>query len=252
MIITLSRIKKDKFDDLVRLVLGEFETTGELAFDEKVIEEYSEPIVIDGQAVELVIDLDKYQAIIDEDSFGYTKNTKVGMLLHKDLKSDTVEIPRNIFYDYEVWAYLSLTCFKDIVKHLREKGLKKITEKTLKQFYFNVGPIDRIGLMFLWCMVDRLDSENDYEITHTAFEFVDPVKNMLATTSLSKGTNVLRAFVQGIINNNKDARFKSDKFRSKVTSNVSCYASVNMLDMLEYNELVDVITEQQKAIISEK
>ena len=252
MIVTLSRIKKDKFDDLVRLVLGEFEATGELTFDEKIIEEYSEPILIDGQSIELDIDLDKVQAIIDEDSFGYSKNTKVGMLLHKDLKSDTVEIPRNIFYDYEVWAYLSLTCFKDIVKSLREKGLKQITEKNLKQFYFNVGPIDRIGLMFLWCMVDRLDSENDYEITHTAFEFVDPVKNMLATPSLSKGTNMLRAFVQGIINNTRDSRFKSDKFRSKVTSNVSCYASVSMLEALNYEELVAVITEQQKAIISEK
>lgn len=252
MIVTLSRIKKDKFDDLVHLVLGEFEATGELTFDETVVEEYSEPILIDGRTVEFDIDLDKYQAIIDEDSFGYTKNAKVGMLLHKDLKSHIVEIPRNTFYDYEVWAYLSLTCFKEIVKRLREKGLKQITQKTLKQFYFNVGPIDRIGLMFLWCMVDRLDSENDYEITHTAFEFVDPVKNMLATTSLSKGTNILRAFVQGIINNDRDYRFKNDKFRSKVTSNISCYASVSMLEALNYEELVEVITQQQKAIISEK
>lgn len=252
MIVTLSRIKKDKFDDLVRLVIDEFEATGELTFDEKVVEEYSEPIVIDGQAVELDIDLDKYQAILNEDSFGYTKNAKVGMLLHKDLRSDTVDIPRNIFYDYEVWAYLSLICFKDIVIRLREKGLKQITEKTLKQFYFNVGPIDRVGLMFLWCMVDRLESENDYDITHTAFEFVDPVKNMLATTSLSKGSNILRAFVQGIIINNRDSRFKSDKFRSKVTSNVSCYASISMLEALSYEELVEVITQHQKAVISEK
>ena len=127
MIVTLSRIKKDKFDDLVHLMLSEFEVTEELTFDEKVVEEYSEPIVIDGHTVEIDIDLDKYQAIIDEDSFGYVKNTKVGMLLHKDLKSDTVCVPRNIFYDYEVWAYLSLTCFKDIVKHLREKGWFDIT-----------------------------------------------------------------------------------------------------------------------------
>ena len=43
-----------------------------------------------------------------------------------------------------------------------------------------------------------------------------------------------------------------DKFRSKVPSNISCYASVSMLDALEYVELVDVITEQQKAILSSR
>lgn len=251
MIVTLSRIKKDKFDDLVRLVLDEFEATGTLVFDEKVIEDYSEPIMIDGQAVEVDIDLDKYQAIIDEDGFGYTKLAKIGMLLHKDLNSGNVEVPRNMFYEKEIWAHLSLTVFKDVVKELRLKDEGKITGNKIKQFYFNAGTLSRTGLLFVWVMVDRLNSENDFDISHTAFEFVDPVKAILERT-LSKNPAILRAFVQGIINNNKDPKFKSDKFRSKVPSNISCYASVSMLEALDYDELVDVITQQQKAVISEK
>ena len=132
---------------------------------------------------------------------------------------------------------------------LRLKDDANVTENKIKQFYFNAGEISRTGLLFLWVMVDRLGSQNDFEITHTAFEFVDPVKAILERT-MSKNPAMLRAFVQGIINNNKDSRFKSDKFRSKVPSHISCYASVSVLEALEYDELVNVITEQQKAIIA--
>lgn len=251
MIITLSKIKKDKYDELVRLVTEKFEVTRELIFDDNIIEENSEPIVIDGQAVELDIDLDKYHSILIEEGFGYTKFAKIGMQLHKDLKSDTVKLPRNMLYEKEIWAYLSFSIFKDIVKELRLKDTGKITGNKIKQFYFNTGPISRTGLLFLWVMVDRLDSEDDFEITHTAFEFIDPVKAVLERT-MSRNPDIIKAFVQGIINNNKDSRFKSDRFRSKVPSHISCYASVNILDVLEYDELVDAITEQQKSIISEK
>ena len=41
--------------------------------------------------------------------------------MHKDLKSETVAIPRNLLYEKELWAYLSMTVFKSIVKELRMK-----------------------------------------------------------------------------------------------------------------------------------
>jgi len=251
MIITLNKIKKDKYDELMRLVIEEFEVVGEFVFNDTVIEEYSEPVMFDGQIVEVGIDMDKYLSILNEESFGYTKFAKIGIQLHKDLKSNVVNIPRNMLYEKEIWAYLSLTIFRDVVKELRLKDSGKVTGNKIKQFYFNSGTISRTGLLFLWVMVDRLNSEDDFEITHTAFEFIDPVKAVLERT-MSRNPNIIRAFVQGIINNNKDSRFKSDRFRSKVPSHISCYASVNVLDVLEYDELVDVITEQQKSIIEGK
>jgi hypothetical protein len=181
----------------------------------------------------------------------YTKLAKVGMALHNDFKLATVNIPRNVFYEKEFWAYLSLTHFKDVVKGLRA-SLKEgqISADKIKQFYFNAGTLSRTGLLFIWVMIDRLNSADNFDISHTAFEFVDPVKAILERT-MSKNPMVLRAFVQGIINNGKDAKFKGKAFKSKMPSHISCYASVSVLDALEYDELVEVITEQQKAIISE-
>ena len=246
----IKRIKKDCFDGFMDRTISKFEKTGELLLSEDLIEANSEPIFIGGQTVEIDIDIDKYKNIASEDTFGYSKFAKVGMELHKDFKSSEVEIPTNILYEKELWAYISLTSFKDVVKELRLKDEGKITPNKIKQFYFNTGGVSRTGLLFLWVMVDRLNSEDEFDITNTAFEFIDPVKAILERT-MSKNPSILRAFVQGIINNNKDSRFKSDKYRSKVPSNISCYASVNVLDVLDYNELVKVITEQQKAIITE-
>ena len=248
MTFKLCRINKDKFDELLQLETGIFESMGEIIFD-SIRDQYSQPVVVNGQYVDLDIDIDKYQKIVDEDVYGYTKFAKVGMELHKDLSSSSVVIPRNIFYEKEIWAYLSLTVFKNIVKALRLKDSDKVTPNKIKQFYFNAGEISRTGLMFLWVMVDRLDAEDDFEIVHTAFEFVDPVKAVLERT-ISKNPKILRAFVQGIINNGKNPLFKNNKYRSKVPSNISCYASVSMLESLEYDEMVEIITQQQKAVIS--
>ena len=249
MNIKLCKIKKELFDELRQIIVSDFLVSGEINFSDELVEKYAEPVIVNGKLIDLDLDIDKYIAIASENGFGYTKFAKIGMELHKDLKSEEVELPRNLFYEKEFWAYLSLTCFKELVKMLRLKDDANVTENKIKQFYFNAGEISRTGLLFLWVMVDRLGSQNDFEITHTAFEFVDPVKAILERT-MSKNPAMLRAFVQGIINNNKDSRFKSDKFRSKVPSHISCYASVSVLEALEYDELVNVITEQQKAIIA--
>ena len=251
MLVKLCKIKKDCFDNFLKQVITEFGATGSLSFNDDIVEENSEPVLIEGKQIELEINIDKYLGIAKEPALGYTKFAKVGMELHNDFRSDEVTLPRNLFYEKELWAYLSMTSFKEVIKELRLKDSGKITVNKIKQFYFNAGEISRTGLLFLWVMVDRLNSENDFEITHTAFEFVDPVKAVLERT-MSKNPNILRAFVQGIINNGKDSKFKRDKFRSKVPSHISCYASVSMLDALDYEELVEIITQEQQAIISER
>ena len=250
MNLKLCKIRKDKFDELLQNKITEFNQTGKVSFDDNIIQEYSEPIVINGKSIELDIDIEKYHQVADENVFGYTKFAKIGMFLHKDLKSTEVDIPVSIFYEKEVWAYLSMTFFKDIVKKLKLDD-DKITEDRIKRLYFNTGKSSRTGLWFLWMMVDRLESENDYYMTHTAFEFVDPARAILERT-MGRNPAILRAFVQGIINNDKNSLFKHKKYKSTVPSNISCYASISMLDALEYDELVEVITEQQKMIISGK
>lgn len=245
----LCKIDKNRFDELKNKIITEFEQTGTLHLSEDVVAQYSIPLTIDGKMVEADIDIEAYDLIISEETYGYTKSAKIGMQLHKELKSTEVSIPGNIFYEKEFWAYLSLTIFKDVVKGLRsslEEG--KANADKISRFYFNSGKINRTCLLFIWAMIDLLNSAESFEISHTAFEFIDPVKAVFDCT-MGRNPAILRAFVQGIINNNKDAKFKSDKYRSKVPANISCYASVNVIDSLEYDELVEVITEQQKEII---
>lgn len=252
MLIKLCKIKKDKFDELKKIVVDSFEATGELTFEESLIESVSEPICISGHQVEVEIDLDKYFSILQEEGYLYTKQAKVGVELHKDIKACGLNLPRNLFYEKEFWAFMSLTAFKDVVKGLRaslEEG--KVNADKISRFYFNTGKINRTCLLFIWVMIDQLDCEDDFEIAHTAFEFVDPVKQALDYT-MARNPVILKAFTQGIINNGKDSKFKSDKFRAKVSAHISCYASVSILDALDYEELVAVITEQQKAIITVK
>ena len=250
MVIKLQRIKKECFDELKNIIIEDFKSSGILSFNDELVEEYSAPLIINGKEVELEIDIVKYEKIVSEDAFVYTKMAKVGMELQKDFESATEYIPRNIYHEKEFWAYLSLTLFKDVVKGLRaslEEG--KISADKIKQYYFNIGETSRTGLLFVWVMVDQLDSNGDFDIIHTAFEFVDPVKAILERT-MSKNPQILRAFVEGIIRNGKNSKFKSKEFKSKMPSHISCYASVSVLDALEYSELVDVIAEQQKAIIT--
>ena len=248
MKVVLRRIKKDCYDDLKKKTIEEYNSTGVLAFEDLEIEKNSEPVLLYGQPVEVDFDIDQYKAIAAGQDYGYTKFAKIGMLLHRDLSSAGT-LPRNLFYEKEFWAYLSLTCFFDIVRELRLKDDGKINEDKIARFYFNVGGISRTGLLFIWALIDKLDSSDNYEITHTAFEFIDPVKAIFERT-MGKNPVILKAFVQGIINNEKNSLFKGNEFRSKVPSNISCYASINMLDALEYDELVEVITKQQKLIIS--
>ncbi len=253
MKILLRKIRKDKFDDLKNSIIEDFESNGILSFPEELIESSSEPVLIGGQQVEMDIDIDKYLSFINEPPPYYTRQAKVGMELYKDFKSANLQLPRNLFYEKEFWAYMSLTIFKDVVK-----GLRKVldentpTSNNILQYYFNAGgKPTRTGLLFVWIMIDQLNCGDDFEVAHTAFEFVDPARQVLEY-SIAKNPAIFSAFIKGIIKNNKDSKFKNKKYWVKTCAHISCYASISMLEALDYDDLVDVITREQKAIISEK
>lgn len=229
-------------------VINDFKTNHILSFDINFIDEHAEDILINGNDCFVEIDINGYNEILSKDNYTYEKLAEIGMKLHKELKDiEGKSIPKYIFYEKEMWAYLSITAFADIVKRLRLDD-DKINENKISQFYFNNGSVSRTGLMFIWVMIDRLNSENNAEMSLTAFEFIDPVKAIFERT-MSKNPIVLQAFVQGIINNNKNPKFKREGYRVKIPNHISCYAAVNYLDDYSYNELVMLITEQQKMLL---
>ena len=109
MKVLLKKIKKDKFDELKNSIIEDFESTGTLSFPEELIESNSEPILIGGQQAEIEIDIDKYLSFINDPPPYSTRQAKVGMELYKDFKSASTSLPRNLFYEKEFWAYMSLT-----------------------------------------------------------------------------------------------------------------------------------------------
>lgn len=249
MEVVLKRISKDAWDELMRSMTSQFESTKNLVIDDLAVESASEDILINGETVRINVDVDKYKEIVDSDVYTYEKLADLGMLLRNDFKMKNGEaLPTNIMNEKEVWAYFSLTIFKDIVKSLRMEDDDKINIDKIERFYFNTKTKSRTGLLFVWTMAEMLNSnERDFNIT--AFEFIDPVK-AIYERAMSRNPIILKAFVQGIINNGCDKRLKNNKYRSKVPSHISCYSCVNILDVYGYDELVENITEQIKTILS--
>ena len=248
MKIPFRKIKRDKYDDLLNSVLETFKNTGKVVVNIEDVEDCAEDILIMGKQIKLDIDVDKYLGIANADTFNYDKNTDIAMMLYMDFRSDDVIIPRNILCEKEVWTYYSLTVLKDVVDALKMSDPEKISENKIKQFYFNAGTVSRTGLLFLWTMADRLKAD-DRNFIHTAFEFVDPVKAIFERT-MSKNDDILRAYVQALINNGKDARFKKKEYRASIPSHISCFASINMLDAYDYDKLVSVIEKEQQELLN--
>lgn len=244
MEVALKRIKKSAFDDVLKKYIDTFNKEGKLEIEDGLLETSSEEIKVNGKSIIVDLDVEKYEKIVAQDTFKYNIVSEIGMLLHKELKGiDGTIIPSYYMFEKEFWTYLTLKIFHNVVIKLRLS--EGITENKIKQFIFNIGTTSRTGLKYLWVMVDRLGSEDDERMTKVAFEFIDPVKAILER-DMSKESIVLKAFVQAIINNDCNKIFKQTGHRTKMPNYISCYAGINMLDAYDYNQLVEIITREQK------
>ena len=132
MTVALKKIKRDKFKDAIDTVVNNFNTNGEISIDENYLNSISEDVFVNSKPVNVHFDIDGYDLILNEEGYTYNKLAKIGMKLHKEMVDvDGKTIPKYIYYEKEVWAYLSLTVFKNIVKQLRLDDDDKITEKKI-------------------------------------------------------------------------------------------------------------------------
>ena len=249
MKVTLKRISKTMWDELISDVTTRFKDTGKIDIDKKKVEESSEIVFSNGIPIELSIDSSKYNKIVKVDDYKYNKIAKLILELRKDIKmQDGSKIAMNILNEKEVWSYLSLVVFDEIVKDLRLDDEDKITPDKIERFYFNTKTRSRTGLLFIWTMGDLLDSDDEFFIK-TAFEFIDPVK-AIYERAMGRNPILIKAFVQSIINNNCDKRLKGDKYKSKSPKHINCFSCINILDVYGYDELVDVLTKQINTILN--
>ena len=249
MEIYLKRIKRTEFDGFMKNVVDRFENNRMIEISDEELEGVSENVVVNGKLIRFSYNVDEYMDIVNSELQTYEKLARVGTKLHKESKDlDGTTIPTNVMYEKEVWTYLSFKVFADVVKKLRLDDDDKMNVDKVERFYFNVKTRSRTGLLFVWSMIDILNSENEEEISRVAFHFIDPVK-AIYERAMARNPIILRAFVEAIIRNDCDGRIKNAKYKTKVPKNISCFARINILDAYEYNELVDTMAFQIKEVL---
>ena len=105
-----------------------------------------------------------------------------------------------------------------------------------------------MNVILNWYMGEILDAKNHEERCKTAFEFIDSVK-AIGERTLSNNYDILNAYVDAIIKNNKNSKFKDKELRKVIPAHINCCAAVLMYDAYEYDELVDIIANEQMAVI---
>lgn len=224
------------------------------------LEDISEPIILNEK---IEIEFSEEDLSFDNSLLKWKENFLIGKLIHKKLSALEQKF-YGLFYERSFWVYLchhslfrkyiknryftSATVGTDDEDELNEDLIKKI-----ERFYLCKGTISRSGIMFNWMLTDSLfDKNKNYDLAEVGFSFIDSVK-AIYERSFHKNKRIIKAFVQGIINNNKSAAFKDSKsnFRSIIPTHISNIAALNCLDSYDsYNELVNKVTLEQKHIIT--
>ena len=223
------------------------------------LEEISEPIN-NGEKIEIEIseeDLKFLSTILK-----WKENYLVGKLLHKKLQQYEYKY-YGVFYERGFWAYICHhPMFRKYIKNRYFSGTVEESEdeddrnedvmKKIERFFLCKGTPSRTGVMFNWMLTDSLyDKYKMYELSEVGFSFIDSVK-AIYERSFHMNKRIVKAFVQGIINNNRSAAFKDTKtnYRSIIPTHISNIAALNSLDSYDsYNDLVQKITLEQKHII---
>ena len=246
MKIELKRIKKICYDEVLDKYWNDYEKEDNLVVNEEYLDKNSENILVDGNQVIVDLDVDRYYEILESDEFEfkYNREAKIGMLLHKEMVDiNGHKIPNYIMHEKELWSYITLKYFHKLLIELKLDG--KITYDKVKRFVFNDGTVTRTGLKFYWSMIDKIDSEADDEMSRVAFEFSDPVNAIYERTKMSLNPYVVKSFVEAIIKNGEKPELKRDPHRRTCPNYVSCYAGVNILDVYNYDELLDIMIQLQ-------
>lgn len=186
----------------------------------------------------------------------WKQDFEIGKSLHRTFLSS--DIPKHMFYEKEFWAYI---LHKVYAKYISERYIKRyddeeeqhtqVKDRINRYFFYNVNHSrrSRTGLPFLWSIIDLTYENNSYELSEIAFRYIDSVKAIYERLSFFPNSNIIRAFIRGIKNNNFNPLFKHKTYRSLIPTHISNFAAVNMLDAYDYEQLVEVITEEQRKII---
>jgi hypothetical protein len=250
MKIPLYRISEAKFDELsMKITLEQYLSSDFNRFllpDNGFIEH------LPGSNQFIEIDINNYFQIARLDIDLKEKNKKIALYLHKDIERSGLS--RSLFLNKELWAYINMAIFPKVINEMYKFHLvkdKELLMDKLKRYILNdtsISQISRSGFRFLWHLADTLCYDGKYDLLDVAFDFIDPVQKLLER-KMGNNSKIVRAFVQGIVNNNFDRRFTGKDLRNIIPTHISNYAQINLIERLSYDELVKTITNEQKLIL---
>jgi hypothetical protein len=248
--IQLYKISESKFDELsLNITLNQYlssDFSRFLSLNSGFLEQ------LPGSNPSIEIDINEYFEVAKKNMDLKEKNKKIAMYLHRDINRSGLN--RSIFLDKELWAYINMAIFPKVINEMYQFHLVKDKEQLfdrLKRYILNdtsISQISRSGFRFLWQLADTLYYEEKYDLLNVAFDFIDPVQKLLER-KMGNNPPIVRAFVQGIINNNYDRRFTNKDLRNKIPTHLSNFAQINIIDRLSYDDLVKLITKEQKLIL---
>lgn len=265
MRIEFNKFRRDRYEQLKNNIADNLDfyagKTKNLYIDNEIIpfENLLESLKIDGVAFINIDDNDLKIRRLEN----WKQNFELGKLLHRKL----FETSKNNFgklIDEKFWAYLAHTNpFKEYIYNRffasemskedeSDDAIDEAQERKIKRYFFSEGGhSSRIGLKFYWHLTYLLyDERKLYEHSEVAFRYIDSVK-AIYERNLRKNNLIIKAFVQGIINNDKHIAFRNDKYRTIIPTHINNMAAINLLDAYDYNGLVNKITNEQKILIDQ-
>lgn len=251
MLITLKKIKAEELRELQEKCLYDYKTYQRITVTQDELDRVSEIITYNNKPLQVDFDIEKYKEIICSDMKNFEKKSQLCHCINNDFKEiNGYYISFNTMFSKEMWTYLNLSYFKDMITELLFEDDDEHYESRIKRYFFNDAPkskIDRTSFRFFWYFGYVLD--NDKKLLDIAWEFIDPVKAVFERV-IARNPSLLKAFIEGIRNNNYDSKFKSPKFKKLIPKNYNSFSAVTMLDALDYDELVNIVTELQKSLLT--
>ncbi len=233
------------------------EEKNDLIIDGKTvtIDDISEPIMDNAK-----IDLsdDEFTKFLNREK--WKQNYDIGKLLYKKLVKFS-EISGDLL-DESFWVYIThIPCVKKYIirryfnsVNEEDEQTMKIIDKIKRYFFGKSTHITRTGIIFNWqltnCLYYKDVGEKSDELCNVAFSYIDSVKAIFER-SFRKNPIIVKAFVEGIIRNNRSRAFTNAKYRTLIPTHISNVAALNCFDAYTYRELVEKITYEQKILIDE-
>ena len=254
MEITLRKIKYNEYDNLKNKIdiTNFFDKSKNVILN--VLEESSENVIFNNKEIKLNINPYEYLQIIRLNENKAEASAKIGELLHQQLRLDNNVLPNSILYEKEVWTYLNLKVFFDVIEErfFYKKDNDNLKHK-IEQYYFNCdSKIDRTGFRYYWVLANTLYYNDAYDLVPIAMKFIDTYR-AINESDIGKNSNILKAFVLSIKDLNYNNKIKNEVNRLLIPLHLRNYACAHSLDSYgdDIVSLSQILSEQINIIIED-